>query len=153
MRVQGDRADNVIVGKSMQCFSRVAIPDFASRQLTQDPMDDKAHAVKSALPVTARDVSSEILDDQTAPLWPRISFTLPAPFATDSPINVPIQSPSQLRSIGLPSLQADIRRYVPSSRLRLARSEVWGSRQLGATYRLENCKWVTGRVCPEQSSG
>lgn len=47
------------------------------------------HAVKSPPPVTAREPSWESREDQTAPLWPR---------------NVPSQSPSQSRSIGLPSL-------------------------------------------------
>lgn len=32
-------------------------------------------------------------------------------------MKVPIQSPSQLRSMGFPSLHAEIKRYVPSSSL------------------------------------
>ena len=35
--------------------------------------ETSTHAVKSALPVTARDVSKLIFDDHTAPLWPATS--------------------------------------------------------------------------------
>jgi hypothetical protein len=58
-------------------------------------------AEKSALPVTARAASPPLsLALHTAPLWPK---------------NVPTQSPTQSRSMGLPSLQLDSSRNVPSS--------------------------------------
>ena len=62
-------------------------------------MRDAAHAVKSALPEAALEVSGDSLLHQTAPLWP---------------MNVPIQSPVHSRNIGFPSLQLEMRTYVPS---------------------------------------
>lgn len=51
------------------------------------------------------------------------------------PIKVPIQSPVQSLSIGLPSLQLEMRTKLPSS------------------WRGENASWVTGRVCPLGENG
>jgi hypothetical protein len=148
------------------------------------------HAVKSALPVTARVVSSEILEDHTAPLWPGLTSVF-APTRTPmlpddttmlgmwySPRNVPIQSPSQLRSIGFPSLHADMRRYVPSSSLgcvstatgRTCAPSTRTDRTTAeiaptpatlcmkplcdlSTHKFENWRWTTGRVCPEHNNG
>ena len=79
------------------------------------------HAVKSALPVAAREVSSEILDDHTAPLWPiharrcQVVKTLLICYlgnlkaVNHAPRNDPTQSPNQFLSIGFPSLQAEMR--------------------------------------------
>lgn len=71
----------------------------------------------------------------------------------DIPKKVPIQSPSQLLSIGFPSLQAEIMRYVPSSSL--LRVSYFGRdiQDIAVTYRFENCKWTTGLVCPEHKRG
>jgi hypothetical protein len=77
--------------------------------------------VKSALALAARAASGGAsLACHTAPLWPR---------------KVPIQSPVHSRSIGFPSLQPLISRYVPSA-------------SAG-----ENARCVTGRVCPGATSG
>lgn len=77
MRVQGDRADNVVVRKSVKGFATVGIPDLpnihhqhSSSPIYHHPFACVTYAVKSALPVTAREVSSEILEDHTAPLCP-----------------------------------------------------------------------------------
>jgi hypothetical protein len=87
---------------------------------------DSAYAEKSALPVAARDVSSEILLLQTAPLCPtintqsmfsQVSLEVQKQGSPGSPRKVPTQSPSQLRSMGFPSLQAEMRRKEPSSNL------------------------------------
>lgn len=78
------------------------------------------HAVKSALPDAARDASGLSFVLQTAPLCPT---------------NVPTQSPVHSRSIGFPSLQLEIMRYVPSS---------WSAEKL---------RCVTGRVWPGATSG
>jgi len=83
-------------------------------------MHIRQRTLKSALPDAARDPSRLSLVLQTAPLCPT---------------NVPIQSPVHSRSIGFPSLQLDMSRYVPSSR------------------RGEKERWVTGRVCPGATSG
>jgi hypothetical protein len=67
--------------EGVQSFAAVGVPDFAKRfivirsksqqdLLTAGNTENGTHAVKSALPVAAREVSSEILDDHTAPLWP-----------------------------------------------------------------------------------
>ena len=66
-----------------------------------NPTEEKStHAVKSALPDAAREVSGESLLLHTAPLCP---------------IKVPIQSPVHSRSMGFPSLQLEMSTYVPSS--------------------------------------
>jgi hypothetical protein len=103
----------------------VRVPDFAERQQSSaeliDTSDESTHAVKSALADAARAASGgHSLVLQTAPLWPR---------------KVPIQSPVHSRSIGLPSLQEETRRYVLSSRIG------------------EKARWVTGRVWPGATSG
>ena len=85
--------------------------------------------MKSALPVTALEVSDESFELHTAPLWPGMWRKIDqGREAGCAPINVPIQSPVQSLSIGLPSLQLEMSRYVPSS------------------WRDENDSWVTGRV-------
>ncbi len=67
--------------------------------------------MKSALPVTALEVSDESFELHTAPLWPRMWCETERGWEVwGVPIKVPIQSPVQSLSIGLPSLQLDISR-------------------------------------------
>jgi hypothetical protein len=71
-------------------------------------------------------------------------------------MKVPIQSPSQLLNIGLPSLQAEISMYVPSSSL--VSSAQYSRHWLVSdwalqTYRFENWRCTTGRVWPEHNRG
>lgn len=60
----------MVVRKRVERFARVAVPNFAAHQLVTEHTDTVANAVKSADPVTALDVSSEIFEDHTAPLCP-----------------------------------------------------------------------------------
>ena len=76
--------------------------------------------MKSALPDAARDASGLSFVLQTAPLCPT---------------NVPTQSPVHSLNIGFPSLQLEIRRYVPSS------------------CSAEKFRCVTGRVWPGATRG
>lgn len=87
---------------------------------TEAGRSTNTHAVKSALPDAAREVSGESLLLQTAPLCP---------------MKVPIQSPVHSRSMGFPSLQLEMRTYLPSS--------CSGEKE----------RWVTGRVCPGATRG
>ena len=65
----------MVVWKGMEGFAGVRVPDFAGIQsfvsqsfgLWEDKGTD---AVKSALPVTALEVSGESFELHTAPLWP-----------------------------------------------------------------------------------
>ena len=69
--VERYRAHDVIVLKGVKCFARIGVPDLpasTSASSISQRYKKHAYAVKSALPVMAREVSSEILDDQTAPL-------------------------------------------------------------------------------------
>lgn len=68
LRTESNGADDMLVCKGMQSFASVGIPNLASRRQSVPATSEYTHAVKSALPVTAREVSSEILDDHTAPL-------------------------------------------------------------------------------------
>lgn len=73
LRVQRNRAYNVIMSERMQGLASSCIPNFASRSaiflgLVRDSC--KTHAEKSALPVAAFEVSRESLVDHTAPLCP-----------------------------------------------------------------------------------
>lgn len=78
-----DAADNVIMGKGMECFAAVRVPDLpedrilrvekrstsASQKHVNGTMRDAVtYAVKSALPEAAREVSGDSLLHQTAPL-------------------------------------------------------------------------------------
>lgn len=60
----------MLVSKGVQRLSGVGIPDLAAKGQLIIKRGSTTYAVKSALPVTAREVSREILEDQTAPLWP-----------------------------------------------------------------------------------
>lgn len=90
--VESDGADNVVVRERVEGLARVGVPDltanvsyflspFCSRPAEEVIPTPGAltackvtYAEKSALPVTAREASSEIFVDQTAPLWPDISL-------------------------------------------------------------------------------
>ena len=117
---KGDASNDVVVGERMQTFTAVRVPKLAANGEHRRRWGTMTHAVKSALPEAARALSRDNLALHTAPLWPR---------------KVPIQSPVHSLSIGLPSLQLEMSRKVPSS---------W----MG-----ENERCVIGRVWPGATSG
>ena len=91
-------------------------------------------ALKSALPVAA--LEQALLSDaaQTAPLCP---------------MKVPTQSPvSPCRSIGLPSLQAEIMKYLEKNHILFCLVYTCPSFVLS-----EKLRSTTGRVCPEHVNG
>jgi len=77
LRVERDSPDYVVMLKGVQGFSTVSVPDLANRGsiLGTASVKQGTHAVKSALPVTARDVSRESLVDHTAPLCPGLAVS------------------------------------------------------------------------------
>ena len=69
LRAESDGSDDMVMSKRVKRFSRDAIPDLPACERAALGCEGWAtNAVKSALPVTARDVSREIFDDHTAPL-------------------------------------------------------------------------------------
>jgi hypothetical protein len=72
----------------------------------------------------ARSVEGDLGGPDGALVTCALALCEPSLLGADVPRKVPIQSPSQDRSMGLPSLHAEMSRYVPSARLLSARPRI-----------------------------